>query len=585
MLYEDLVGVYKELENTSKRLEKTYHISKLLERTPVEDLKTIVLLLQGKIFPVWDERKIGVAARLVLKSINIATGISANRIEEGWKRTGDLGLTAEEFVGKKKQVALFSTNLEVKKVFDNLNALPKAEGAGAVDRKIKLIAELLTSAKPLEARYIVRTVLEELRVGVGEGSIRDAIVWAFFGDKLDIKYNQEENDLDMSDEEREEYNRYVEAVQEAYDLTNDFSKVAEIAKMKGIEGLKSVSLEIGKPIKVMLYQKAKDIEDAFERVGKPAALEYKYDGFRLQLHRDKDEIRLFTRRLENVTKQFPDVVNVIRNNIKSEDYIIDAEIIGIDPKTRKWLAFQNISQRIKRKYDIDRMAKEIPVMVNLFDAVQIDNEGLLKKPFKERREKLLKITKEVPEKLQLAKQIITDNAEKAEKFYQEALDKGNEGMMVKALDKPYKPGSRVGYGVKVKPVMETLDLVIVGAEWGEGKRAKWLSSFTVACIDENGRFLEIGKVGTGIKEKEEEGVSFEQLTEALKPLIVSEKGKEVKVKPVVVIEINYEEIQKSPTYSSGFALRFPRLISIRTDRSPDEISALSEVEEFYYGQK
>jgi DNA ligase-1 len=286
-----------------------------------------------------------------------------------------------------------------------------------------------------------------------------------------------------------------------------------------------------------------------------------------------------------VTKQFPDVVEVIRENIKSDNYVLDSEIIGIDPNTKKWLAFQNISQRIKRKYDIHQMAKSIPVMVNVFDAMQVNSKNLLKTPFRERRAEIQKIVNEVPEKLSIARQIITDNPGKAQEFYKEALQMGNEGIMAKNLDAPYKPGSRVGYGIKIKPVMETLDLVIVGAEWGEGKRASWLSSFTIACIDSNGNFVEIGKVGTGIKEKEQEGVTFEQLTNLLKPLTLSEKGKEVIVKPQIVIEINYEEIQKSPTYASGYALRFPRLISIREDRSPEDISTIEQVEELYFSQR
>jgi DNA ligase-1 len=586
MQYKELVEVYKGIEKTSKRLEKTFLISELLKKTPEENLKQIILLLQGRIFPSWDERKIGVAARLVIKAINIATGIDSEKVEEEWKKTGDLGLTAESLIAKKKQFTLFSKQLEVAKVFNNLRSLPQIEGEGAVDKKIKLIAELLTSASPLEAKYIVRNVLEDLRVGVGEGSIRDAIVWAYFGDTLKIKYNKEENDLELNDEERETYNKYVEIIQEACDLTNDFSKVAEIAKKHGIKGLENVTLEVGNPIKVMLYPKAKDIEDAFETVGKPAILQYKYDGFRMSMHRNKDKITLFTRRLENVTAQFPDVVELIKNNINSDNYILDAEVIGIDPKTRKWLPFQNISQRIKRKYDINQMVKEIPIMINIFDAIQLDGKTILKLPYKERIALITKATKEIPEKIQLARQIITDDKKEAEAFYKESLNKGNEGIMIKNLEGPYKPGARVGYGVKVKPVMETLDLVIVAAEWGEGKRASFLSSFTVACIDDEGNFLEIGRVGTGIKEKEEsEGVTFEQLTNLLKPLVIAEIGREVKVKPVIVIELRFEEIQKSPTYSSGYALRFPRLVRIREDRSPDEISTLSEIEEHYDSQK
>lgn len=585
MEYKRLVEVYEKLGNTSKRLEKTSIISELLKKTLVYDLKEVILLLQGRVFPRWDEKKIGVAARLILRSINIATGISIDKVEEEWKNTGDLGLTAEKLINKKQQATLFSQDLESGKVFQNIKALASAEGHGAVDRKIKLIAELLTSADPLEARYIVRTVLEELRVGVGEGSLRDAIVWAFFGDRINIRYNPEKNDIELDEEERKNYVLYVDFVQEAYDIANDFSEVAEVAKTEGLEGLNNIRLEPGKPIKVMLYPKAENVEDGFDRCNKPAACELKYDGFRLQIHKNNNDIKLFTRRLEDVTRQFPDVIEIVKQGIKADRYIIDTEAIGIDPKTKRHIPFQNISQRIKRKYDIHKLAKEVPVIVNVFDIMLLENENTIKKPFSERRALIKSIVEEIPDKLCLAEQLITDDMQKAEEFYQYALSGGYEGVMMKALDKPYTPGKRVGSGVKIKPVMETVDLVIVGAEWGEGKRANWLSSFDIACVDEDGSLLEVGKVSTGFKEVSEEGTSFDQITEMLRPLIISEKGKHVKVKPRIIIEVSYEEIQKSPTYNSGFALRFPRLVRLRDDRGIEDASTIEMVKEFYENQK
>jgi len=414
MKYKELVDVYKELESTTRRLEKTDIIVKLLKKSSVDDIKIIMLLLQGRIYPAWEEKKMGVASRLVLKSINIASGVSVSKIEDDWRKTGDLGLTAEKFISSKKQATLFSTSLTVKKVFENLTKLASMGGAGSVDQKVKLIAELLTSAEPLEARYIVRTVLEDLRVGVGEGSVRDAVVWAFL---FPVKYDKEKNDITLSAESREKYNAVVEIVQEAYDVKNDFAEVALIAKKSGVKGLEKVGLGVGKPIKVMLYQKAKDMEDAFSIVGKPAALEYKYDGFRMQLHRDDGDINLYTRRLENVTKQFPDVVKILKDHIKSKNYILDAEVIGIDPSTKAWLPFQAVSQRIRRKYEIDRMVKDVPVMVNIFDAIQVDHHNMIKEPFSSRREALNKIVKEVKEKLQLAKQVVTGDVKDAQKFY------------------------------------------------------------------------------------------------------------------------------------------------------------------------
>jgi DNA ligase-1 len=337
----------------------------------------------------------------------------------------------------------------------------------------------------------------------------------------------------------------------------------------------------------MHLKEAKGIENAFERVGKPAAFEYKYDGFRIQVHKKDKEIILFTRRLENVTKQFPEVVKYVKEHIKGKSFILDTEAVGFDPKTKKYLPFQSMSQRIKRKYDIDKMAKDFPVEMNVFDAVYFEGKNLMAEPFEKRRQLIEKIVKPEKRKIVVAKQLVTSDAKEADKFYNESLSQGEEGVMVKNLKGIYKPGSRVGYGVKVKPVMETLDLVVVAADWGEGKRGKWLSSYTVACRDEEtGELLEIGKVGTGFKELEtEEGVTFAQMTELLKPLIKSEKGKKVFVRPKIVIELRYEEIQKSPTYSSGYALRFPRLVKLREDKAVDEASTIAMVKELYKEQK
>ncbi|PIN86807.1 DNA ligase [Candidatus Woesearchaeota archaeon CG10_big_fil_rev_8_21_14_0_10_44_13] len=584
MRYIELANVYQALESTTKRLEKTHIISEFLKKTDVKDMECIVLLLQGRVFADWDETKIGVASRMVLKAINVATGMSIEDAESEWKRIGDLGNVTQKLVEKKKQKTLFSGELTIKKVFDNIRALATLEGQGSVDRKIQLIAELLASAKPIEARYVIRTVLEDLRVGVASGTLRDAIVWAFFGKEAKLNYNPKEKSIEPEDRER--YNRISEAVQNAYDVCNDFGRVAEAAKAKGLKGLELIGLGVGNPIKVMLYQKAKDVADAFERVGKPAAFEYKYDGFRIQAHKKDNKVILYTRRLEEVTKQFPEVVGYVKENVKGREFILDSEAVGYDPKTGRYLPFQSISQRIKRKYDIEKMAKQFPVELNVFDIISFEGRNMMKEPFRKRRELIEKILKQAPKRIVIAKQLITSDPKAAQRFYEESLKMGEEGVMAKNLDGIYKPGSRVGYGVKIKPVMETLDLVIVGAEWGTGKRSGWMSSFVLACRDaDTGEFLEIGKVGTGIKELEGSGATFEQLTELLKPLVIDEKGREVRIKPKIVLEINYEEIQKSPSYKSGYALRFPRLVKLRDDKGPDEASELEYVKELFYGQK
>src|SRR3989344_2892227 len=585
MNYSDLARLYSELESTTKRLEKTWLVSKFLKAAPAKELNAICLLLQGRIFPTWDQRTIGVAARIMLKAISLATGITIEKIEDEWKKVGDLGKVTEQFISRKKQATLARLEISVSKVFENLQKLTTLEGKGMVEKKIQLIAELLTSASPIESRYIARSVLEDLRVGVAYGTMRDAIVCASFGEKIDINYDEKEKSI--TPEDREVYTKYCDLVQPAYDMTNDFSVVALAAREKGERGLENMHINVGTPLKVMLYTKAKGLADAFKTVGIPAAIEYKYDGFRIQAHKKNNKITLYTRRLEDVTAQFPEVVESVKKNVKGESFVIESEAVAFDSKTGKYRPFQDVSQRIKRKYDIEKIAEKFPVELNVFDIDSFEGKDLMETAFRERRELLKKMIIESPKKIVLAKQLITDDLKKAEKFYEESLAQGQEGVMLKNLEGIYRPGARVGYGVKVKPIMETLDLVIVGGEWGTGKRSGWLSSFVIACKDENsGELVEIGRVGTGFKELEGSGVSFEQMTELLKPLILEEKGREVRVRPEIVIEISYEEVQRSPTYSSGYALRFPRLVRLRTeDKTVNDVNTVADVEELFYAQR
>ena len=349
---------------------------------------------------------------------------------------------------------------------------------------------------------------------------------------------------------------------------------------------KEVSEELGLSLtavkRIVASQSAfvKDtIEKGFGRVGKKALIDFKYDGFRMMLNKDeKGDIKIFTRRLDNVTKQFPEVKEYVENYVKGDTFILDSEAVGFSPETQKYHPFQEISQRIKRKYDIEKMAQELPVEINVFDILYYNGKSLLKTPFEERRKLIEKIVKEQKWKIKLAEAIITDNIKEAEEFNKKALEAGQEGIMMKNLSAPYKPGARVGYGIKIKPEANEFDLVIVKAEYGTGKRAGWLTSYTVACRDtKTNQLLEIGKVSTGLKEKEELGLSFIELTKKIKPLIIKEHGREVEVKPKLVVTVIYQNIQSSPTYASGYALRFPRITRLRIDRSVEDIATLSEI--------
>ncbi|MEK6841334.1 MAG: ATP-dependent DNA ligase, partial [Nanoarchaeota archaeon] len=307
------------------------------------------------------------------------------------------------------------------------------------------------------------------------------------------------------------------------------------------------------------------------------------DGFRVQIHKDK-EIKIFTRNLEDVTKQFPDIVRYVKENVKAKNFILDGESVAYDKKTKRHLPFQTISQRIKRKYDIFEIVKKFPIELNLFDVIYSNGRSLINEPLLKRREILEGIVKQSNGKIILTKKLITDDDKKASRFFEESLRNGNEGIMIKNINSNYVSGRYVNGWMKLKNILEPLDLVIVKAEYGEGKRAKWITSYTIACKSGN-ELLEIGKVSTGVKEKGE-GLTYNEMTRMIKPLIIKEEGKEVNVKPKIIIEVRYEEIQKSPSYTSGFALRFPRILRYRgNEKTLAEINTIKDVEKIYNSQR
>jgi len=562
MRYSVLADTYEELEGTAKKLAKADIISKLLKKTPSEDIPEVVMLLSGRIFPPWVEREIGVAENLLMRAIAKATGNSEKEIVDKFKKTGDLGLTVEFFIEKKKQRTLGEEELTVRKVFDNFRKIAEQEGSGSQDRKLNLLAELLASAKAKEARYVARTVLEQLRVGVAEGIVRDAVAKAF--------------DLNPED------------VENAWNFLPDYGQIAAIAKGKGTKGLQKIELQIGTPCNVLLAEKVPDLKTALESFDKPL-LQYKYDGMRALIHKKGEKIWLFTRRLEDVTKAFPEVVEYARKSLKAREIIVDGEAIGLDRKTGKPIPFQRLSTRIKRKYDVEKAANEIPVQVNLFDILYLNGKTLFDKNQKERWELLKKEVKEIKGKFRLTDSLETKDYREAEKFYKESLAAGHEGLIVKNLDSLYIPGRSVAGGwLKVKPTLENLDLVVVGGVWGTGKRAGWIGSLILGVRNpDTGKFLECGMMGTGIKEKtaKPEDVTLADMTKMLKPLIIEEKSHHIKIKPRVVIEVAYEEIQKSPTYESGYALRFPRFLRLREDKGPEEADTLERMKKIYDMQK
>ncbi len=551
MLYSEIVAVYEKIAGTTKRLEKTVILAGFLPL--LKGHEEWGYLLRGRVFPDYDSRELGVSTQIVLKAISRATGTGIDEVVISFKKIGDLGDVAMTLLGEHKQKSLFSKSLSVEHVFDGLRKIAEIIGDGTVDKKLAIISELLISAKPVEARYIVRTLLSDLRIGVADAVLLEAINLKFFSGAKDT----------------------LEKVQKAYDLLTDFAEVFRLCE-KGIDAINHVSLIPGRALNPMLPVKVMDIDEAFEVCGRPCAFEHKYDGFRVLISSDGKAVHVFTRRLEDVTKQFPDIVSFVKEHVNAKKFIIDAEAVGYDFKTGKYLPFESVSQRIKRKYDIEELAKKLPVELNVFDVLYLDGDSVVELPFIERRELVEKIIEEVPKKIRISTQLITSDEKEAEKFYKDALKIGEEGVMIKNLNSAYVSGRYVGTIAKLKPIVADLDLVIVGAEYGTGKRAGGLTSFIVAVRDGD-KFVEIGKVSSGLKEKESEGTSYGEINDLLQPLIIFETDDAVFVKPKIVVSVTYQNIQPSPSYSSGFALRFPRITHYRPERGLHDIASLEDI--------
>ena len=553
MEFSEIIKYLEKVESTQANLEKTEHLSKLYAEAG-SDLEDVVMLSLGRISPKWEDLDLGVSSKTLVKIISKASGRKEREVEEVWKTSGDLGDAAEEMIEGKKQQRLMSRKLTVKNVMERLRKVAEMEEEGLSqsvnqDKKQKMLADLLSSAEPEEARYLARIMLENLRIGIGEGTVRDALDDAF----LDGENSQE--------------------VQRAYDYSNDFRKVAS-ATRKGLEALNEIDLKLNRPVNSMLAQKVDTIEEGFETVGKPAAVDFKYDGLRAQIHLKNGEAKIFTRRLENVTEQFPDVKAYVEENIDAENCIIDSEIVGV--RDGEVIPFQQLSKRIKRKYEIEKLRNQIPVEVRPFDLIYIE-ESLMSRPYKERWNELESIV-ETNENLKLVDRTVTSSEEEVNEMQQESLSQDHEGVMMKSLDAEYKPGKRVGYMVKLKPVMETLDLAVIGAQWSEGRKSGWLGRLKLGCWNEKEQEYEmVGRMSSGLTDKQ-----LEEITERLKPLIESEDGRDVVLRPEVILEVEYEEIQDSPTYKSGYALRFPRLKQFRDDK--EEADSKEKVEALFEGQ-
>ncbi len=551
MKYQELVNVYEALGATTKRLEKTDILADFFKRVEEEDLEKITLMALGSVFPSWSEEEQGIGDKLVMKAVGDAVGVSVDVVEDAIRDEGDIGAAAEKLYTKKAQMTFFSQPLTVKFVYNQLRKLATISGSRSTARKISNILELLSSASGKEAKYICRTILEELRIGVGEGIIRDAISQAF--------------DVDKAVAER------------AHMLTNDLGLVAKVAKLEGEDGLKKLTLIPGRPVKPMLAQLSEGIDISVEEMG-CALCETKYDGFRTQFHKKGDEITLFTRRLENVTHAFPDAVDFIRRGFPDEDFIAEGEIVGF--KDDKPLPFQTVLQRVRRKYDIHDAMKNVPIKIFLYDLLYF-KEPVVDEPIIKRREILENAVDTSIDELNLSDivKVGPENIDDAVELFNKSIAGGHEGIMIKNCAEPYIPGIRGKKMLKFKAEPETLDAVIVGGTKGIGKRGEFIGSYEIALRDEYGDLLTITKIGSGLSDDD-----LANLTRQMKEIIISEKGTHITVQPKIVLEIKYSEIVKSPEYPAGYSLRFPIVKGIRTDKGVEDIDTIERLESMYYGE-
>jgi len=577
MNYSLLVEMYERIEATTKRLEITDYLVDLFKKTPKKLIDKVVYMTQGKLHPDYMGIELGIAEKLAIKAISLSSGAGEVEVDKALKKIGDIGEAAAKFLGKKTQVTLFHEPLTVSRVYETMDRIALSTGEGAQEAKIKLLASLLSDAEPEEAKYIVRTVTGKLRLGVADMTILDALAVAFCGSK----------------ENRPPLER-------AYNLSSDLGGLAAAVAERGLEGVKKFKITVGKPIRPMLAERLASPQEILEKMGGRCAVEYKYDGERLQIHKEKDKATIFSRRLENITHHYPDACQLVVNHVQASAAIVECEAVAINPDTGEMMPFQELMHR-RRKYGIQEAMKLYPVSLFLFDLLYADGEDLTLKPYPERRRVLESLVEE-GESIKLAKALVVDNAEALEKFFEEAVAEGCEGILAKAVypESVYRAGAREWLWIKYKRdyqalLTDTVDLVVVGAFHGRGRRAGTYGALLLAAYNEKEDvFPTVCKIGSGFTDED-----LEKLPRMLKDYIIPHKHARVVTQmkadvwftPSLVLEVLGAEITLSPVHpcginrirkGSGLAIRFPRFTGrYREDKSPEDATTEDEIVELY----
>ncbi len=550
--FRALADLCEGLEATSKRTKMVSLVADFLKSLSNNEVEPAASIILGHAFPKGDKRSLEISWATLSRLIKRLAKVEWNDFTKAFDKTGDMGAATKTIFEASKiqrQLPLFENPLTILEVRRSLKAIAETTGFGSREKKERLLETLLGKATPVEAKYIVKTIVGEMRTGFHDGLMELAVVKAF-----DLPHH---------------------LVQKASMLTGDIAEVAAIAKSQGQEGVSKLQLQVFKPIKPMLAQSAENVYEALREHEGETAFEHKLDGARVQIHKSKDVVRIYSRRLTEVTNSFPEIVDFVRRDIKANEAILEGEIVAVG-KDGNPLPFQNLMKRFRRIHGVESMIARIPVELYLFDIVYLNGQSLIEKRYIERRKKLRQISRD----LHQTKQVITNNPIEAEGFFREAIEKGHEGLVAKKPDSPYTPGIRGKRWFKIKESLEPLDLVIVAAEYGHGRRHDWLSDYYLAAREpKTGEFLVVGKTFKGLRDEE-----IIEITGKLKELTVKEEHRRVIVTPEIVVEVSYNEIQESPKYKCGMALRFARITKIRNDKSPEEADNIQRIREIYEKQ-
>jgi DNA ligase-1 len=550
MLLRELTELYKRVRRTSSKLEKIALVSDLLRATSSETLPLVCYMLRGGIFPDYSAQELRFGWSSIWDAIRAVTHVSEEDLATAYNKFGDLG-SAVELIFKQKpkiSVSLVTEPLTAEECYNALVKIATLSGKDSLRRKRVILMGLLNQSSPEEAKFIVKTITGEMRYGFKQGLLEEAIAQAFSVD--------------------------VEVLRKAYMVRSDIGEVARIAKEQP-ETLSRLTIVLGRPLRPMLAETADALEEGFKRFDK-VLFEYKYDGARLSIHKNDAVVNIFTREAEEVSTSLPEIVADIKKIPHS--FIMDCEIIPFEHSPK---AFQELIKRLRRKYRVDEFARKIPVKLYVFDLLYLDGTDLIDTPLLKRRELLSTVIQPAELKsIEIAKCIRTKSSAEARIMFQEALDFGFEGLMIKNLQSLYTPGKRGSEWLKLKPEAETLDLVVIAVEYGHGKRANLLSDYTFATRDRDGNLVPIAKAFGGLKDTE-----IEEMTEYFKGIAREQRGRTFIVEPQVVVELKFDEIQKSSLYKIGYALRFPRIKRIRWDLSVDEIDSIETVEKLFGRQK